>query len=96
MVLTANDPRHGTPNGYNNQGCRCQPCRDAWNAYARPYQEAYRRRKGITPRRPGRTCGTVSAYNAGCRCQPCRDAASEHQRKMRARRKERLARLQEG
>ena len=24
------DPRHGTTNGYNNLGCRCEPCRKAW------------------------------------------------------------------
>lgn len=27
--LPANDPRHGTPNGYTNYGCRCEPCRAA-------------------------------------------------------------------
>lgn len=27
-VMLPDDPRHGTPNGYLNLGCRCQPCRD--------------------------------------------------------------------
>jgi hypothetical protein len=30
----ADDPRHGTRNGYNNLGCRCDACRDAAVAYA--------------------------------------------------------------
>lgn len=25
------DRRHGTPNGYNNHGCRCRACADAWS-----------------------------------------------------------------
>jgi hypothetical protein len=25
--------RHGTVNEYNNYGCRCDRCRDAWAAY---------------------------------------------------------------
>lgn len=24
------DPRHGTANGYNNLGCRCPECTEAW------------------------------------------------------------------
>ena len=32
-VLSANDPRHGTTNGYNNIKCRCAACRSAHNAY---------------------------------------------------------------
>lgn len=27
--LPAGDPRHGTPTGYGNWRCRCQPCRAA-------------------------------------------------------------------
>lgn len=26
---------HGTPNGYVNRGCRCDPCRWAWASYRR-------------------------------------------------------------
>ena len=32
-MISDNDSRHGTTNGYNNQGCRCQPCKTA-NALA--------------------------------------------------------------
>ena len=27
--LAPDDPRHGTNNGYQNYGCRCQPCKTA-------------------------------------------------------------------
>lgn len=27
------DPRHGSPNGYVNLGCRCDSCKAAWSAY---------------------------------------------------------------
>ena len=30
--LNADDPRHGTPTGYGNWGCRCEPCRAAGSA----------------------------------------------------------------
>ncbi|TFV61399.1 hypothetical protein E4P42_00410 [Mycobacterium sp. PS03-16] len=34
--LAADDPRHGTVNGYNNYGCRCEECRLAFSdAHAR-------------------------------------------------------------
>lgn len=29
------EPWHGTPNGYVNRGCRCDPCRWAWASYRR-------------------------------------------------------------
>ena len=29
------DHRHGTENGYNNLGCRCEDCRIAWSEYQR-------------------------------------------------------------
>jgi hypothetical protein len=29
------DPRHGTPNGYRNLGCRCPACTRAWTDYSR-------------------------------------------------------------
>lgn len=34
-VLTPDDKRHGTIGAYSNHGCKCDRCRDAWNAYAR-------------------------------------------------------------
>lgn len=33
--LTADDPRHGTVNAYNNLGCRCDRCRAANTEYCR-------------------------------------------------------------
>ena len=32
-MISDTDTRHGTTNGYNNHGCRCQPCKTA-NAMA--------------------------------------------------------------
>lgn len=32
--LDADDPRHGTVNGYSNLGCRCPPCNDANSDYS--------------------------------------------------------------
>lgn len=37
-------PDHGHPNRYAHDGCRCDVCRDGWNAYNR--QTARRRRSG--------------------------------------------------
>lgn len=31
--LDADDPRHGTPTGYMNHGCRCEPCKVARKVY---------------------------------------------------------------
>jgi hypothetical protein len=33
----ANDPRHGTANGYQNLGCRCPECKAAFAAFKRAY-----------------------------------------------------------
>lgn len=38
--------RHGTRDGYNNQGCRCDACRGAQNAYMRAYKRERRRSLG--------------------------------------------------
>jgi hypothetical protein len=38
--LEDGDPRHGTANGYNNHGCDCDRCRDAWAARQRDYMAA--------------------------------------------------------
>jgi hypothetical protein len=32
-VLTEDDPRHGSVNGYTNFRCRCDDCKGAWSAY---------------------------------------------------------------
>lgn len=38
--MTADDPRHGTANGYNNRGCRCPACKAAWAVYHREHMHA--------------------------------------------------------
>lgn len=37
MTLTADDPRHGTVNGYINCRCRCGACKTVHSAYHRAY-----------------------------------------------------------
>ena len=64
------DPRHGTPNGYGNCGCRCQKCRDA-------HAEDFRKRRADREARlaadPDLTRhGVPSTYgNWRCRCEAC-------------------------
>lgn len=67
--LSADDPRHGTPNGYGNLGCRCARCRAAHAAN----HSAYMKRQ----REAGRVIGSHGssvAYDTGCRCDECRIA----------------------
>jgi hypothetical protein len=33
--MDEDDERHGTKNGYNNLGCRCDKCKTAWAGYIR-------------------------------------------------------------
>lgn len=71
------DPRHGTPNGYNNLRCRCRACQDAWAAEVRDYQ--VRRRGTLSP--DDHRHGTYNGYrNYGCRCDPCRAANAAYAR----------------
>ena len=39
---------HGTLNGHNHWGCRCEECREAYNKYQREYR---RRRQAATGER---------------------------------------------
>jgi len=34
--------KHGTASSYNNHGCRCKDCTDAWAEYMRPRMNKYR------------------------------------------------------
>ena len=87
--LSPDDPRHGTVNGYINRGCRCEECRDAWREYHRPYGESYRRRKGMQPKKYGRTHGIRATYvHEKCRCDECREAERTYRRQLRARQRE--------
>lgn len=37
-MLSPDDPRHGTQNGYGNLKCRCEPCKKANTNYLRGRQ----------------------------------------------------------
>jgi len=39
VSLAADDPRHGTVNGYRNLACRCAECRAASTTYLRDYRQ---------------------------------------------------------
>ena len=75
MILTENDPRHGSLGAYTNHRCRCQRCRDAYSRYQVPIRQAFRQH-GLEPDDPRH--GTDNGYtNYGCRCPDCTDARSE-------------------
>lgn len=38
--LAADDPRHGTANGYSNLKCRCERCTNAWAVWHREWETA--------------------------------------------------------
>lgn len=82
--LVLNDPtdkRHGTPNGYNNYGCRCDRCRAAHAADSLKRKNA--RRIAPTPRH---VHGTVNGYdNYSCRCKRCTKAHTDAARERRHR-----------
>jgi hypothetical protein len=84
------DPRHGTPNGYGNLGCRCDACRAAHAIN----HAAYMKRKRESGEIVG-SHGSSVAYDSGCRCDVCRLAHNarsvEKKRRIRERRsKDRL------
>ncbi len=86
MNLEADDPRHGTVNGYSNLKCRCVPCRGAWTAFCK---EARLRRAGRLAPEDDRHGRRSTYYNWVCRCDRCTDAAFPTAKASRA---ERLAR----
>jgi hypothetical protein len=90
--LAPGDKRHGTRNGYQYYGCRCEDCRGANRDHGRaeylkhhPGARSYRTPPLVeTPDDPRH--GTANGYvNHGCRCQPCRDANAAAMREYRAR-----------
>jgi len=85
--VRADDLRHGTVNGYVNQGCRCDACREALRLYApaREAKERYRRRLGMQPAKRGRTHGLRATYVRGCRCVECVEAERLYRRDYRLR-----------
>lgn len=66
-------PRHGTINGYRNDGCRCIHCKAAKKHYERDRRSAYLAGANISH-------GTRSAWDAGCRCDECRAARRDAER----------------
>jgi hypothetical protein len=64
------DPCHGTNNGYNNLGCRCDACRVAHTSYLRE------RGIGSYRRVPCPTCGGTKALRA-IQCRWCYYARTE-------------------
>ncbi len=38
---------HGTLSTYSHGKCRCQKCKDTWNAYSRKYKREWRKRKRL-------------------------------------------------
>lgn len=64
------DHRHGTTNGYQNLGCRCELCKHANSVQMRKQ----RARRFASPT-PAHVHGSVNGYgNWGCRCERCTDA----------------------
>ena len=78
-ALLADDPRHGTLNGYCNLACRCEMCRGANRERHREYIQRVRSLGRILG-----THGSSAAYESGCRCEACRKANTA---KSRARRR---------
>lgn len=64
VTLAPDDPRHGTPTGYNNWRCRCEPCKEA----DRAAQHLYRERTKL----PCSQCGAPRRRRSKTGlCQPC-------------------------
>lgn len=84
--LAEGDPRHGTPNGYTNHGCRCAPCKTAWAAEFKRMAENRAARLAADPTLAPH--GVVSTYfNWKCRCVECRSAHAAATRELRARKR---------
>lgn len=89
--LPADDARHGTANGYNNYGCRCEACTNAIREYNVPRNRAWRHRTGrFKPRAVylaeiEAAHGTESRYKR-CHCDECRagSAAARRERRRKA------------
>lgn len=82
------DPRHGTPNGYGNLGCRCDKCKEA-NRLNHARYMARVRASGQLARGENVVHGTSYRYDVGCRCDECREAHNAKSRKTKARLRQR-------
>lgn len=84
---------HGTYSRYQNQGCRCDECRQANTDYHRernhrlgrtlPWDVMVAQRRAEADARDNH--GTETRYTRGCRCRACKDASAEARRRRRAR-----------
>lgn len=75
---------HGTTGGYTNYLCRCDDCRQAWNAYIRARSEKIRRDWDGTVD-PSLKHGLESTYQSkGCRCKDCLDGHARRARQTNA------------
>lgn len=80
MNLSSDDPRHGTPTGYN-KGCRCVFCKGAKSRESRNYRMRVKSRS--LPENDPRH-GTKNGYsNWDCRCEFCKKAHSEYLKEFR-------------
>lgn len=58
---------HGTASTYNNHGCRCEPCKEAWSKYQWDLRERRRLAEGEPIKSRTRGGTGAQAYNAACR-----------------------------
>lgn len=73
--LADDDPRHGTPTGYQNWKCRCEACVTSY----REYREMRKQNPTGTRSRVSEH-GTRGRYSRGCRCALCTQAVAEDNR----------------
>jgi hypothetical protein len=78
--ISPGDPRHGTANGYNNYGCRCDDCRAAWAVACTRYRNRWRIIGGPDDPAHGTRNGYVYWH---CRCDRCLAANREASRRQR-------------
>jgi hypothetical protein len=86
LSLTADDPRHGTINGYTNLACRCPECREAWRVYMNESNHRLGRHRPRDEYLAAAIKHGRQRYKKGCRCEVCRAASAAQKRRQRARR----------
>lgn len=75
LPTALDEPWHGTPNGYQNYRCRCEPCKKSNSDYRKK-----RLQQSVTGNEPWH--GTMSGYGYwGCRCKRCKKIASAYREK---------------
>lgn len=69
---------HGTTGGYTNHKCRCDNCRQAWNASCVSRRAAARQYISKNPESIPEH--GYRGYRAGCRCVECRNGHNAYNR----------------